>query len=32
MENQTKAILYDQFVEDMFIELTNVLKKVQVEM
>lgn len=32
MENQTKAILYDQFVEDMSIELANVLKKVQVEM
>lgn len=24
MENQTKAILYDQFVEDMSIELPNV--------
>lgn len=32
MENQTKAILYDQFVEDMSIELANVLKEVQVEM
>ncbi len=26
MENQTKAILYDQFVEDMSIELANVMK------
>jgi hypothetical protein len=32
MENQTKTILYDQFVEDMSIELPNVLKEVQVEM